>query len=110
MLVNNKFKLSRDKLSLQEQYDDDIHELRKKYLPKIYFLIISWFAFIAIGFSLYTTGIFILELRAKSYIQILPGYVIVAFLTTSTANVIGLFVICARWLYPNKKNDYQKNN
>lgn len=99
----NKLKLSKYKLTRQEQYDDDIHELRKKYLPKIYSLIILWFAFIILGFTTYTIGIFLLEMHTKFYVQILPGYVIVAFLTTSTANIIGLFVVCARWLYPQNK-------
>ena len=93
--------LSRHQQELE--HNKEIHELRKKYIPKIYRLIKRWLLFLGIFLSAYTLVLACVNAILKTSIQILPGYVLVALLGMSTAIVFGLFVIAANWLYPNAK-------
>lgn len=87
-----------NKLSLKEREDN--HELRQKYLDKLFRMIKLWLFFNA--FIILAQGI---TLTFKPYFSIsfmLERSTIIAVLTTTTATVLGLFGIAARWLFPRK--------
>lgn len=83
-----------------QQYDDrvqdaneriELHGLRKKYLPYLFFLVVIWLFFVAIMLVLSAFGC-----------TFLADSVLIALITTSTATVVSMFAIAARWLFPPK--------
>ena len=72
--------------------DDDTHDLRKKYIGRIFWLIVLWLIFVA-------TCIALEGWHCCSDFT-LSDTVLVAFITSTTINVIGLFIVVAKWLYP----------
>lgn len=86
-------------LKIKEQQLDqekDNHNLRKSYANKIFWLISVWLSCVililtASGFKVYTQfG--------------LPNYVLIAFVITTTINVVGLFAIVAKWMFQPSNN------
>ena len=71
----------------------DYHGLRNEYIPKLYKLIVVWLLFVA--FCILATGFGFMKLSDS---------VLIAFITTTTATVIALFVIVANWLFPKQKD------
>lgn len=78
--------LQHDFLELQAN-----HLLRLSYTSRIYWMVIGWLACVVacIGFSGF-----------GAYGFKLSDAVLIAFLSTTTVNVIGLFVLVAKWMYP----------
>ena len=67
------------------------HELRLSYTGRIYWMVVAWLVCVVIclafaGFSAYGFK--------------LSDTVLVAILSTTTVNAIGLFVLVAKWMYP----------
>lgn len=71
----------------------DYHGLRNEYVPKLFNLIVIWLLFVA--FCVLATGFGLMRLSDA---------VLIAFITTTTATVIALFVIVANWLFPKQKD------
>jgi len=77
----------------------DLHSLRKEYTDCIFTLTVLWLVAVAaaIAFSGFGWGF------------ILPDSVMIAFISSTTVTVVGLFVIVAKWLFPNGSSGYSKS-
>ena len=69
----------------------DTHNLRLKYTGRIFAIGCIWLGLVVSavfmsGFSLFGFG--------------LPGGVLIAFITSTTLNVVGLFIVVAKWMFP----------
>ena len=82
------------KLAQLQKFD----QTRDEYVLKLFRLIVSWLVIVVIFVALAAT----LGNHFK-----LSDSVLIAFITSTTVSVLGLFVIVARWLFPsdNDKND-----
>lgn len=74
----------------------DTHALRLSYTKKIFWLVVGWLACVVACIVL--TGF-------KCYGFSLSEKVLIAFITSTTINVVGLFILVAKWMYavPEKK-------
>lgn len=72
--------------------EDQLLRLRTRYLRYLFFVIIGWLLLVALVLGL--TG------YKKHTGFELSDSVLIAFITTTTASVIGLFLGVIRWLYP----------
>ena len=98
-------------IKLQEritEYERKVHDLevervmldqRKIYASRLFDLSGYWLLFI---------GVFLL-LAGWGALKVADS-VLIALITTTTANVLGLFYIVARWLFPNKNNIETKDS
>lgn len=81
----------------RKQYDLHVEQImlkqRKLYASLLFCLSIAWLS--AIGLFLFLAGLGKLRVADS---------VLIALITTTTANVLGLFYIVARWLFPNRNN------
>ena len=84
----------------------ETNTLRQKYAKNIYRLTYIWLIFI--GIVVLLTGIgdlhIVIEKWSLEFSLIdfeLSDNVLIAFITTTTINVIGIIYIVARWLFPN---------
>jgi hypothetical protein len=71
----------------------DVHELRKEYIPKLYWLTVTWLIFVVI---------LVWKVAEGPYFY-LSDRVLITLVTSTTVNVIGIFMLAARWLFPPKK-------
>ena len=74
-------------------------EMRRDYASRIFKLSGCWLGFIGLSLILAGQG----KLKIADSVQI-------ALITTTTINVLGLFYIVARWLFPNKGNNELPDN
>jgi len=67
----------------------------------LFWLIVVWLAFVVtyVGLTASTGGKFKLS-----------DSVLIAFITSSTVSVLGLFVLAAKWLFPSPPKDNPNNN
>ncbi len=77
--------ITSDEINRQRHLDD----LRDIYIPKLFQLMIGWLGFVAICVVAVALHIFALN-----------DPVVIALITTTTATVLGIFVIVAKWLFP----------
>jgi hypothetical protein len=66
-----------------------LDELRDEYIPKLFWMMVGWLIFVA--FCVVCVGLQWLTLTDA---------VVVALITTTTATVLGIFIIVAKWLFP----------
>lgn len=104
---------------INEDYAQDI-KARKEYADKLYGLIKFWL--IGIGFLIVFQGFTVdfiffstpsYSLNFKDYFPIsfsLSDKVLIAILTGTTINVLGLFLVVARYFYKSKDSDKKKNS
>ena len=98
-LTASEFRLQAERLELEnERLRDeneqlkDVHELRKEYIPKLFWLTVGWLAFVVV----------IVWHVAEDRDFYLSDNILIALITSTTVNVIGIFVIAARWLFPHR--------
>ena len=81
------------------QLEQNIEE-RKKYANRIYWLVCSWLVFV---------GLVVLRNGVQIPIAWIPfglsDGVLIALITTTTINVIGVFLFVVRYLFPREKKD-----
>lgn len=82
-------------LKQQLKEAQDTHKLRLGYADKIFWLVCAWLIGVVIG-------VFMSGLRAFGFS--LSDNVLITFITSTTVNVVGLFVVVAKWMFPNNKN------
>ncbi len=73
------------------QVEEVMLDQRKRYAARLFVLSVFWL--LAIGTFLFLAGAGMLRVADS---------VLIALITTTTANVLGLFYIVARWLFPNR--------
>lgn len=89
----------------------EIHGLRKEYVPRLFYMIVWWL--LAVAAFVFLTGYSADNLNNPDC-QInctrfkLSDNVLIAFITTTTATVIGVFVIVAKWLFPSPDDKKEK--
>jgi hypothetical protein len=69
----------------------DTHALRLAYTGRIFWLVVAWLACVVI--CIVFSGFRYHEFR-------LSDAVLIAFISSTTVNVVGLFVLVAKWMYP----------
>lgn len=106
--VKQDYEIEQIKEQLKElgqgrRHADDVHKMRKSFAPYLFGLVCVWLVIVAVA-------VFFSGFEFKGFK--LNDKVIIAFIATTTANVLGLFYVVAKWLYPNngshtssKKND-----
>ncbi len=92
-------KLEGEKHDLKERVE--VHGIRKKYIGWLFALTVTWLIIVII--------FLILNAVAKNFFS-LSDAVLIAFITSTTVAVIGLFVIVARWLYPSPQQEERKQD
>ena len=74
----------------------DVHQKRIEYFSKIYWMCVIYLIFVALILSFY------MQQRIFNII-LLSDSVLITLLGTTTINVLGLFVIAMKWLYPKEE-------
>lgn len=72
--------------------DRDTHELRLKYSNRIFCLVCMWLACVVV--SVFMSGFNFFGFK-------LSDTVLITFITSTTVSVLGLFIIVAKWMFPN---------
>jgi hypothetical protein len=89
--------LEREKQELQEKIE--VHGIRKEYIEKLYGLTVVWLTFVIL--------FIILQATSKGHFNLNDG-VLIAFITSTTVAVIGIFLIVAKWLFPTLQKESSK--
>ena len=79
-----------DALAQQHKETLDLHRLRLGYTRKIFWLVCVWLGCVVVGVGL--SGL-------KAWGFGLSDAVLIAFITSTTVNVVGLFIVVAKWMY-----------
>lgn len=102
-IENQKLQIENQGLELQNQRLKDesgrlreLHDTRKQYVGRLFWLIASWLAVVVALVALSAT--------LKDFFT-LADSVLIAFITSTTVSVIALFVIVAKWLFPSANDD-----
>lgn len=95
--------------SLEEQ-NAELHELRKSHAWLLFGLTVLWIVFVWIVILLQGFGQWFTPLvQGFKYFKFkLSDTVLIAFMTTTTATVLGLYGIAAYWLYGKPKGKDEK--
>jgi hypothetical protein len=99
-----------DGLSQAKVEREQLHELRKASTGKLFILTVIWLSIIWLVVFLQGFGQWFLPFPApaadEKYLKFhLSDSVVVAFITSTTATVLGLYGIAAYWLYGKKKSE-----
>ncbi|MDQ3041879.1 MAG: DUF2975 domain-containing protein, partial [Acidobacteriota bacterium] len=78
----------------------ELHDTRKQYVGRLFWLITAWLAVVVALVALTAT---------LKNIFTLADSVLIAFITSTTVSVIALFVIVAKWLFPSATDDKKEN-
>lgn len=95
-------------LKIQDQErlnNDELHEIRKTHLQRLFILTCVWTGLVI--FVLISTGLkrlwwFPTPLRLEALRFELESSVMIAFITSTTATIIGLYTIATYWLFKKK--------
>ena len=69
----------------------DTHKLRLVYAGRIFWLVCAWLVLVAIAVFMSGFDLWGFKLSDK---------VLIAFIITTTINVVGLFIVVAKWMFP----------
>ncbi len=101
------------KCDIQSRHDErirnsDLHGLRKTFLPALFRLAVAWMAAVVVILVLQarlssdafenSTSLWVPKFK-------LSDPVLITFITTTTVNVLGMFIIAAKWLFPTPKEE-----
>lgn len=107
-------------------HEDELHGIRKIYTGKLFALTCVWLSFVLL-FVILTglrTSIHI-PMRGARPLAVainsdcpdcwniyfsLSDKVLIAFITSTTATVVGIFLIVAKWLFPSPKADHKEKS
>ncbi len=82
-----------DNEEAKKKHDEahDLHDTRKEYAGKLFWLIVGWLSVVVVFVALagFHVGGFSLS-----------DSVLIAFITSTTVSVLGLFIVAAKWLFP----------
>ena len=74
----------------------EVHDLRVEYTRKLFWLIVAWLTVVVVFVAL--------SASLNTYFH-LSDSVLIAFITSTTVTVLGLFVLVAKWLFPSAHKD-----
>jgi hypothetical protein len=94
-LDTQRIKIEVEHLRDQVAAYKETHDLRKEYIPKLFWLTVAWLAFV--GITLWRAA----DIGGRYFH--LSDNVLITLITSTTINVIGIFMLAARWLFPSKK-------
>ncbi len=105
-IENQKLQIENQGLELQNQRLKDesvrlteLHDTRKQYVGRLFWLITAWL----------TVVIALVALSATlKDVFTLADSILIAFITSTTVSVIALFVIVAKWLFPSTTDKDEK--
>lgn len=105
-IENQKLQIENQGLELQNQRLKDesvrlteLHDTRKQYVGRLFWLITAWLAVVVALVALTAT---------LKNVFTLADSVLIAFITSTTISVIALFVIVAKWLFPAEDDKKEK--
>jgi len=98
-IQNQGLNLQNDRLEDENKRLRELHNTRKEYVGKLYWLIVMWLV-IVVSFVALTATL-------KDFFT-LSDNVLIAFITSTTISVIGLFIIVAKWLFPSVGDYHNK--
>ena len=105
LLTEQTNQLRLDKLEDDLKRERDLHGLRKTFLNRLFGLILGWLVAVVICVFLCAVGG---EQQSGDwncpFTFKLPDSVLIAFISSTTVSVLGLFLIAAKWLFPSKQN------
>ena len=92
----NAYELQKQKLEIEalqkaQEERSELHGIRKEYVEKLFMLISVWLGFVVVLVFLVGYHCFDFNLSDR---------VLIALITSTTATVLGLFAVVAKWLYP----------
>lgn len=95
--VDFKVNLYADRIKALE-YDEKKYnfELRKKYAARVSWIVVGWLAFVMFVLFVYSINCF------QSFLKPLDNNVLIALIGGSSVNIIGLFAIVLKYLFPDK--------
>lgn len=106
-IENQKLQIENQGLELQNQRLQDesgrlteLHNTRKQYVGRLFWLIAAWLSVVVALVALTAT---------LKNVFTLADSVLIAFITSTTVSVIALFVIVAKWLFPAASDDKKDN-
>ena len=99
-LVEHKLSFQVQTLEQELLESKDTQNLRLNYSNKIFWLVCSWLVCVAV--SVFLAGF-------KIYNFSLSDKVLITFITSTTVNVVGLFVVVAKWMFPSNNNTKKKS-
>ena len=88
-----KLALANERLEDENERLRNVHELRKEYIPRLFGLTCVW---------LIVVTVFLWRVAGGRDFYLYDN-VLIALITSTTINVIGIFLIAARWLFPTQK-------
>lgn len=95
-LKSDQLKIENERLRDELERAKDIHSIRKTYISRLFWLIVFWLLMVVIFVTLAASNKDAFSLSDK---------VLIAFITSTTVSVLGLFVVVAKWLYPSVQKE-----
>ncbi len=92
-------KIKNNELAYKLAQLQKLDQTRDQYVLKLFRLIVSWLVIVVVFVALAATS--------GNYFK-LSDSVLIAFITSTTVSVLGLFVIVARWLFPSENDKDSK--
>ena len=82
---------------LEKKYDEghDLFDTRKKYAGKLFWLIVGWLSVVVA---------FVALAGFHAWGFLLSDAILIAFITSTTVSVLGLFIVAAKWLFPSSRS------
>lgn len=106
-------RLTVDQFREEVKHQQTTHDLRTEYIPRLYGLILGWL--VVVVCFVFMTGFSGFNFNnpncTENCFQFkLADSVLIAFITSTTVAVLGLFLCAAQWLYPseNTKSGIEK--
>lgn len=95
-------KLSHEVELLRQELKEsqETHTLRLSYSGKIFYLVCVWLVCV-------TIAVFLSGFSFQGFS--LSDKVLIAFITSTTVNVVGLFIVVAKWMFPSNPNNNKQS-
>ncbi|HEV2862575.1 MAG TPA: hypothetical protein VGX48_16290 [Pyrinomonadaceae bacterium] len=98
-LKAEQLRLKNKRLTDELQEAKELHKYRKRYTSRLFWVIVLW---------LIAVNVYVILTATRKASFDLPDGVLIAFITSTTVAVIGLFVIVAKWLFPSANKEEGK--